>query len=134
MILKKILVQTRGVKLKKSLMFFVIVLLAFMSGCNSSNANGSKSEEELQILENVWTYVKGTDMPIDEEWENAWLNGEIEEIEVSDDITSYIHTEEKYHGQTVLLVTPNFKTERMAYPSILVDAETTEVIGVIPGA
>lgn len=131
MILINILVQTRCVKLKKLLLFFVIVLLALMSGCNDSNAN--VSENEQQVLENVWTYVKGTDMPIDEEWENAWLNGEIEEIEVSDDINNYIDAKEEYLGQTVLLVTPNFKTERMAYPSILVDPETTEVIGEIPG-
>ncbi|KAA0954743.1 hypothetical protein FQ085_17865 [Planococcus sp. ANT_H30] len=117
--------------MKKSLLFFVIVLWALMSGCNDSNAN--VSENEQQVLENVWTYVKGTDMPIDEEWENAWLNGEIEEIEVSDDITSYIDAKEEYPGQTVLLVTPNFKTERTAYPKILVDAKTTEVIGEIPG-
>lgn len=104
-----------------------------MSGCNASNANGSDSEEDQQVRENVWAYVKGTDMPIDEEWENAWLNGEIEEIEVSDEITSYIDTKERYREQNVLLVTPNFKTERTAYPKILVDAETTEVIGEIPG-
>lgn len=118
--------------MKKLLIFFGIIKLIFMSGCNASDANGS--EKEQQILENVWTYVKGTDMPIDEEWENAWLNGDIEEIEVTDDITSYIDTKEKYQGQNGLLVTPNFKTERTAYPSILVDEETTEVIGVIPGA
>ena len=117
--------------MKKLLIFCGIVILTFMSGCNDSNANGSENEQ--QILENVWTYVKGTDMPIDEEWENAWLNGKVEEIEVSDDINSYIDTKEKYQGQTVLLVTPNFKTERTAYPRILVDAETTEVIGEIPG-
>ena len=73
-------------------------------------------------------------MPKDEEWKNAWLNGEIEEIEVSDDITSYIDIDEKYQGQTILLVTPTFEIERMAYPSILVDLQTTEVIGEIPGA
>ena len=44
--------------MKKSLIFFVIVLLTFMSGCNDSNANSSKSEGDKQILENVWTYVK----------------------------------------------------------------------------
>jgi hypothetical protein len=117
---------------EKIVHFLGVLILILMSGCNDSNGNGSKNEQ--QILENVWTYVKGTDMPIDEEWENAWLNGEIEEIEVSDDITNYIDTKEEYNGQTVLLVTPNFETERMAYPSILVDAETMEVIGEIPGA
>lgn len=105
-----------------------------MSGCIDFNANNSKSERDKQILENVWTYVQATEMPIDEEWEDAWLNGEIEEIEVTDDITRYIDTDEKFHGQTILLVTPTFKTKRMAYPSILVDPEMREVIGEIPEA
>jgi len=113
--------------LKKSLMFFMVVLLTLMAGCNDS------SEEDQQVLENVWTYVKGTDMPADKEWESAWLNGEIEEIEASEDISSFSGLDEKYHGQTVLLVTPVFKAERLAYPSILVDPETKRVIGELPG-
>lgn len=108
-------------------MFIIVVLLFFMAGCNDS------SEEDQQVLENVWTYVKETDMPADAEWESAWLNGEIEEIEASEDISSYSGLDEKYHGQTVLLVTPVFETERLAYPSILVNPETKKVIGELPG-
>lgn len=115
--------------MKKSLICVLIVLLAVMSGCN----NNKKSEEEQQILENVWTYIQGTDMPKDEEWENAWLNGEIEEIQVSDEMASYTDVDEKYRGQTIFLVTPVFETELVAYPSILVDQETKKVIGELPG-
>lgn len=113
--------------MKKSFIFFASVLLLFMTGCNDL------SEEDQKVRENVWSYVKATDMPVDEEWESAWLNGEIEEIEVSEDISSFSGLDEKYLGQTVLLVTPVFETERIAYPSILVDSETKEVIGELPG-
>lgn len=113
--------------MKKSFIFFAIFLLILMAGCNDL------SEEDQKVRENVWSYVKGTDMPVDEEWESAWLNGEIEEIEVSEDSNSFSGLDEKYVGQTVQLVTPVFETERIAYPSILVDPETKEVIGELPG-
>lgn len=119
--------------MKKLFVFCVIITLILMSGCTDSNADNSKSERDKQILENVWTYVQETDMPEDEEWKNAWLNGQIDEIEVSDEITSYIDIDEKYHGQTILLVTPTFEMERMAYPRILVDPETKKVIDELPG-
>lgn len=117
----------------KKLLIFVIFLVIFMSGCTETDPNHSNSERDKQILENVWTYVQGTDMPEDEEWKSAWLNGEIDEIEVSEEITIYTNIDEKYHGQTIIQVTPTFEIERMAYPRVLVDPETTEVIGELPG-
>ncbi|EIM05931.1 hypothetical protein A1A1_13682 [Planococcus antarcticus DSM 14505] len=107
--------------------------MSFLSGCNDFNADSSKSERDQQVLDNVWAFVEGTEMPKDEEWKKAWLNGEIEETEVTENITSYVDTAKKYHGQTVLLITPTFEAELVAYPRILVDPETREVIGYMPG-
>lgn len=108
-------------------------LLAIVTGCNVVDSSNNKSEESNKVLENVWEYVQTTDMPQDEEWKSAWLNGKVEEIKMTDDIDSYQHVEEKFHNDTVFLVTPLFKTERIAYPRIVVDPQTKEVIAELPG-
>lgn len=111
---------------------FALVLLAILASCN--NADLSKNNEEhSKVRENVWAYVQSTEMPQGEEWKNAWLNGKIEERKLEGNIVDYSNLPDKYHGETVFFVTPSFNTEPVAYPTILVNPETREVIGEIPG-
>ena len=108
----------------------VVLLVALLAACTSAH---TVSPEDEQILRNVWSYVQTTEMQQDAEWEKAWLNGTIEEIEVTKNLMQSANLPEELLGEQVYLVSPSFSQELVAEPTIVVNPSTKEVIGVLPG-
>lgn len=103
-----------------------------LTSCNPVETSNQNIKND-DILTKAWAYVLTTEMPQDEEWQNAWFHGKIEEIELTPDIINYQQIDDKYYGKTVYIVNPVFEMELTAEPAISVDPDTQVIIGVIPG-
>lgn len=110
-----------------------MIILTFaiaLTGCQDSGS--TESEDEYQeVRENVWAYVENSEIPLRDK--EVWLNGEIKEKVVDEEIVSHQQVDEKYLHQNVIMVVPADSKKYAAYPSFLVDPDTKEIITVLPG-
>lgn len=112
---------------------FLVLIVLFMALLVACSADQTVSPEDEQIFQNVWSYVQTTEMEQDAAWEKAWLNGTIEEVEVTKNLMQSANLPEEMIGERVYLVNPSFSQELVAEPTIVVDPSTKGVIGEIPG-
>ncbi|ARI77811.1 hypothetical protein [Halobacillus mangrovi] len=118
----------------KQLVILIVSILLVVVGCESTatekNSNQGSAIDQ-KIRENVWSYVERSEIALREK--EAWLTGEIEEKVIDEEIASHQNLDGDYLNETVLKVTPGDSEKRDAYPTILVDPDTQEVIAVLAG-
>ncbi|MGI8314228.1 hypothetical protein [Halobacillus mangrovi] len=118
----------------KQLVIMIVSIVFVVVGCDSTaieKRSNQGSETDQKIRENVWSYVENSEIALREK--EAWLNGEIEKKVIDEEIVSHQNLDEDYLNKTVLKVTPGDSEKRNAYPTILVDPDTQEVIAVLAG-
>ncbi|WP_342528288.1 hypothetical protein MKY84_05310 [Chryseomicrobium sp. FSL W7-1435] len=113
------------------------ILLIVLTGCQKEASQVSPEEinaaQEETILENAWSYVQTTQMPQSEEWQDAWMQGEIETLTLTKAHIRSANLEDRLIGQSIYSVTPSAELNLIAEPTLLVDPESMQVIGVLPG-
>ncbi|KIL51609.1 hypothetical protein KP77_11210 [Jeotgalibacillus alimentarius] len=117
----------------KGLGFIVLPVFAVLMliGCSGDQSNDSQidSDQYLEAKETAWAFVKeqGWDDTAEEDWRSA----EVTEVVASQ---GYTLLEDHYVGKEVLSITFQDQANVVAgTPIILVDGDTYEVIGYIPG-
>jgi hypothetical protein len=109
----------------------MIILFALaLAGCQDSGSTEAKDDYQ-KVRENVWDYVQHSEIALREK--EAWLNGEIKEKVVNQDIVNHQQVDKMYLDKTVIMVVPADSKKYVAYPSILVDPDSEEIIAVLPG-
>lgn len=100
------------------------------TGCTNNDAEGNEVENnkaETVIREVVLNYMEEQDWSPERYLRNDWENATVKKITVDD---SYKSIDKLYIGKEIFTVTIE---DAIAAPTVFVDPDTLEVIGIMPG-
>ncbi|MFY3793324.1 hypothetical protein ACOQFO_16770 [Ureibacillus sp. MALMAid1270] len=116
---------------------FAVLLLILLVGCSADPKvddgtnieNGIVSDEYNEARKIAWDYI--LEMGWDKHAEGDWQSAEVQVVEVGE---HYELFDESYLGEEVLEVSfVDVASTLVGTPEILVDSETGEVVGYLPG-
>ncbi|TQR19451.1 hypothetical protein [Psychrobacillus vulpis] len=117
-------------KVKQILVFILISVSLIATGCTNNEVEGNEVENNntySEIRDVVLNYIEEQDWNPEPYSRSNWENATVKKITVDD---SYKNINKSYIGKEIFTVTIE---DAIAAPTVFVDPDTLEVIGIMPG-